>query len=133
MPIVSVGAAVVKTVSKGTGGLIAWVTPAIVLVVYGAVLWPIRYEVDAENLVIRFGRFRKRIPLRDIIRFSPSRNPLSSPALSHNRRRITYGERKWVLISPADRTGFAAAIRERAPDAIIDECLLLPMTPRITP
>lgn len=132
--LVAISVAVAATVSAGMGGLGAWVTPVIMLVVFRAVVWPIRYDVDPEQLVIHFGFFRKRVPVHEIARVTPSRNPLSSPALSLDRLRIDYRKGKCVLISPADRAGFALAIRDRAPSAVIDE-RLLPATkaPRTAP
>jgi hypothetical protein len=39
-----------------------------------------------------------------------TRNPLSSPALSLDRLKITYGNGKRIMISPADKIGFLKAI-----------------------
>ncbi len=122
--VVAISVAVAATVSAGVAGLAAWFTPVVMLVVFRALVWPIRYDIEAEHLAVHFGFARKRIALSEITRLTPSRNPLSSPALSLDRIRIDYGDRKWVLISPADRSGFATAIQERVPGAAIDERLL---------
>jgi len=85
----------------------------IVLAFLGAlgwgVVWPITYTVGDTHLTIRAGRLRTRIPFGDIIAVSPSKNILSSPALSMNRLKIAYGK-TWVLISPKDRAGFLDAL-----------------------
>ena len=52
---------------------------------------------------------------------TPTRNPLSSPALSLDRLRVTHrassGERG-LLISPADTAGFLAALAEHCPQLV---------------
>ena len=40
----------------------------------------------------------------------PTRDPLSSPALSLDRLKVSYGPKKHVLISPANKAGFLSAI-----------------------
>ncbi|MFQ5610075.1 MAG: PH domain-containing protein [Woeseiaceae bacterium] len=41
----------------------------------------------------------------------PTRNPLSSPALSLDRLKITYGPKnRKVLVSPADKESFVQAL-----------------------
>jgi hypothetical protein len=68
------------------------------------------YVVDNGELFISCGPVRKRIQLRDIKSATPSKNPLSSPALSLDRILITYGENKSILISPENKKGFLKAI-----------------------
>lgn len=60
------------------------------------------------------GRLGWDIPLSDIDEVPPSDSPLSSPALSLDRLRVSYrarGADRFVLISPQDKGGF---IRELA-------------------
>lgn len=81
------------------------------LIVVGILLglaYPIRYGLDDEQLIVRFGLARSRIPLVDITKVEPTRNPLASPALSLDRLSIVYGTglTGTVMISPADRDGF---------------------------
>jgi len=68
------------------------------------------YVVDNGELFISCGPVRKRIQLADIKSATPSKNPLSSPALSLDRILITYGENKSILISPENKKGFLKAI-----------------------
>jgi len=76
-------------------GLLAWV------------LLSTNYRFDDAMLIICSGPFRWRVPLREIQSIEPSRNPLSSPALSLDRLCIQYGAaRRFILISPRDRDGF---------------------------
>ena len=68
------------------------------------------YEVTNTDLRVVSGPFRWTIPLSDITDVQPTRNPLSSPALSLDRLKVSYGKRKFVLVSPADKDGFIRAI-----------------------
>ncbi len=71
------------------------------------------YIVDGNELRIRSGPFRWRVVLKDIHRVSPTRSPWSSPALSLNRLRIEYGNGKWVLVSPVQRSEFIRSLDVR--------------------
>jgi hypothetical protein len=66
------------------------------------------YVLDQEHLKIRCGPFRWSIPVREIRHVEPTRNPLSSPALSLDRLRIEYGNGKSLMISPRDTEQFLA-------------------------
>ncbi len=68
------------------------------------------YEVDNEQLLIRSGPFRWRIPLAEITSVKPSRSLLSSPALSLDRLEICYSRQRAVLVSPKDKAGFIRAL-----------------------
>jgi hypothetical protein len=77
-------------------------------------LWVIgatRYTVGDGELRIVSGPFRWRVALRDIRTVRPTRNPLSSPALSLDRLRIEYGASKWIMVSPRDQDAFVRALR----------------------
>ncbi len=69
------------------------------------------YVVEHDELLVVSGPFRWRIPLADITGVEPTRNPLSSPALSMDRLKVMYGKRKFVLVSPEDKDGFIRALR----------------------
>ncbi len=68
------------------------------------------YRVDRTVLKIYCGPFWWTVNIADIESVAETRSPLSSPALSLDRIRINYGERRWVMVSPADKQGFYAAI-----------------------
>lgn len=70
------------------------------------------YEVGETELRIVSGPFRWKIPFEDIVEIKPTRNPLSAPALSMDRLKITYGRRKFMLVSPANKEGFIAALEQ---------------------
>lgn len=96
------------------GGL----TAAFSLVLLGAVLplWVLsgtHYAVNDTGLRIASGPFRWRIPLSEIESITPTRNPLSSPALSLDRLRIEYGGGRWIMVSPRDKERFLLEFRAR--------------------
>ena len=87
-----------------------------VLALYVGLVFPMQYGLDDEHLHVRFGRCRQRIPLADIAEVRPTRNPLSSPALSLDRLHVQFGQGvfKAVMISPADRDRFLDDLAQRA-------------------
>jgi hypothetical protein len=68
------------------------------------------YEVGSEVLTIRSGPFRWTIPISSIRSIEASRSLIASPALSLNRLRVRYGNRKSILVSPRDVQGFKRAL-----------------------
>jgi len=72
------------------------------------------YEIDGDTLFVHSSFITWRVPIREIRSVTPTRNPSSSPALSLDRLRIEYGH-KVILISPADRERFMAALRSVNP------------------
>lgn len=87
----------------------------LVIALLFSVLTRTHYTVTDKELRVVSGPFRRSISLSDITSIEPSRNPLSSPALSLDRLKVTYGKRKFVLISPADKAGFLDAVRRATP------------------
>ena len=75
-----------------------------------AILKSTFYVVADGTLRIVSGPFRWKIAISDITGITPTRNPLSSPALSLDRLKVTYGKRRFVMVSPADKDGFMKAI-----------------------
>jgi membrane protein YdbS with pleckstrin-like domain len=70
------------------------------------------YTIAHGELRVVSGPFRRTVPLAEITSIEPSRNPLSSPALSLDRLKVSYGDNKYILISPADKTGFLSAVED---------------------
>lgn len=93
------------------------VIPVVVLLLYGAVGFPMSYETASEKLIVRHGLCATRIPYSEIHTVYPIRNALSSPALSLDRVEIKYGQAGSVLISPAKRLDFLKEMRTRVPHA----------------
>jgi hypothetical protein len=95
-----------------------WLASLILLLVVAFMAYLLaatRYTITSHDLLIVCGPFRQRLPLASIVSIMPSHNPLSSPALSLDRLEIRYGKFDSVLISPADKTGFLAALHQLNP------------------
>lgn len=73
------------------------------------------YTLTSGDLLVRSGPFRWRVPLAEIQEITPTRNPLSSPALSLDRLEIVYGKGRRLLISPRERNRFLRALVEQVP------------------
>jgi len=71
------------------------------------------YTLEDTELRVRSGPFRWSVPIREITAITPTRNPLSSPALSLDRLRIDYGRGRSLMISPADKDGFLRELERR--------------------
>lgn len=69
-----------------------------------------RYTITESEVLIVCGPLAWQVPVQQITRIRPTRNPLSSPALSLDRLEIRYGKYDSVLVSPADQAGFLAAL-----------------------
>jgi hypothetical protein len=74
-----------------------------------------RYELDGRTLTARSGPFRWRVDLATVDAVTPTRSPLSSPALSLDRLAIRYGKGRTILVSPAERDRFLAALARAEP------------------
>lgn len=90
---------------------------AVLLLAFGAlpvwILLATRYVLSDEELRIRCGPFKWTVPLREITAVTPTRSPLSSPALSLDRLRIDYGNGRSILISPEQRNAFLRSLEAR--------------------
>jgi membrane protein YdbS with pleckstrin-like domain len=103
----SVGVAVALLREGGVPVVV--MVPVVVVLGAGLPLWTLfgtRYELTPGRLRIRCGPFRWTVPLNEIRAVTPTRNPLSSPALSLDRLRIDYGRGSSVMISPRDQARF---------------------------
>ena len=100
--------------SAAIGVLILLASTALILVLSV----PTSYIIGQEELVIRSGFVRYRIPLRSIQRVYPTRNPLSAPAWSLRRLGIDYDRerhrRGFALISPERQEDFLRLLAARA-------------------
>lgn len=106
MAMSTIGCVVAVSVSPAAGWWIAAVTLPIGI---GLPLWMFlgtSYTVTADNLLIRGGPLKWRVPIADITGITATSNQLSSPALSMDRLRIDYARGKSVMISPRDKPAF---------------------------
>lgn len=70
-----------------------------------------RYTVSEQTLLIEAGFVTKiTVDIPSIRKLEETNDPISSPAASLDRIRVTYGDRKTVLISPKDKDGFIHAL-----------------------
>ncbi len=92
--------------------LVVAATSVLVCALLFAILKNTYYLVEDAALRVVSGPFRWTIAISDIIEITPTRNPLSSPALSLDRLKVVYGKRRYVLVSPADKEGFIRAIED---------------------
>jgi hypothetical protein len=112
--------AVPALLKPGRGQFIIMV--AVILFVGWIWFWT-GYEISDDELKIRCGPFRQRIPLQEIKEIKKTRSPLSAPACSLDRMEIKYGKSKRVMISPADKENFINTIVEKSPHIQLAEDL----------
>lgn len=105
----------VELIAAGTSGfwwiLVITVGAGIVLPLW--LLLGTRYTLQPDQLTVRSGPLKWRIPVADISAITPTRSTMSSPALSRDRLRIDYGPGRWVMVSPRDKQRFIKDV-ERA-------------------
>lgn len=77
------------------------------------------YVLTDTALLVRSGPFRWKIPLNDIQQVRPTRNPLSSPALSLDRLGI-HRTRGYLMISPEDKRAFLEDLVTRTPGLVLE-------------
>jgi hypothetical protein len=70
-----------------------------------------------EQLVVRGGILRYRIPYADITDIAPSREIWAAPALSLQRVEISHGPGRFALVSPRERERFIAELEKRVQTA----------------
>ncbi|MDC4305773.1 PH domain-containing protein [Acinetobacter baumannii] len=87
---------------------------SLVILVIWLPIFSTYYVVETNILVIKSLIFRWKINIDDITQIEPTHNPLSSPALSLDRLKISYmknGRIAKVIISPKDKEGFLNTLR----------------------
>lgn len=85
-------------------------TTTLVYLLVASILLRTHYTVEGGVLTIACGPITRTIKLDEITRVTETRSVLSSPALSLDRLRIQYRKNRSIMISPADKRGFLAAI-----------------------
>ncbi len=77
---------------------------------------PCRYTLKADHLHIQAGLLHDKVPYTEILEATPTRNPLSAPALSLDRVKIHLAKGSfpgYKLISPAQKDKFLAELTSR--------------------
>jgi hypothetical protein len=100
--------AVVAVASSASAGVL-WMSAALSAIAAFLPVWLLlstRYAIEPGQVVIRSGPFRWHIPIAEITDIVPTSNALSSPALSLDRLRISYGRGRVLMISPRDKEQF---------------------------
>ena len=118
IPLAMPGLALLALSTTPHGDCLAWIPVATLLFVTLVVCWTFvatYYELSADELVARCGPFRWRVPLAEVTGVRESRTLRSGPALSMDRLEVLYGNGKVLVISPADKAGFVAAVQQRMP------------------
>jgi PH (Pleckstrin Homology) domain-containing protein len=95
-----------------------WLPIILTVLVATIVVWVVLstyYEFEGDLLVAHSGPFSWRIPVKEISGVRESTSVRSGPALSMDRIEIAFGDGRVLLISPADKAGFLAALRRRSP------------------
>jgi hypothetical protein len=80
---------------------------------YATLLWPCRYLLGDDEILVRSGVLEWRIPYASIRRLELSCSFWLAPALSVWRVKIVLADGSTQLISPHDRTHFVSDLRER--------------------
>ena len=112
--VVVMSIAATRVNSAGEATILIVAALAIVALI-GSMLIGTHYTVEGDTLRIACGPFRKKVPIDAIESVEPTRNPLSSPALSLDRLLIRYGSRR-IMVSPADKAGFLKAVGQELAD-----------------
>lgn len=94
----------IKVITASSAGW--WVLLITVGLGVGLPLWLLLgtyYSIERDQLLIKSGPFKWKVPIDDITSITPTSDAISGPALSLERLRIEYGRGASVLISPRDR------------------------------
>lgn len=73
------------------------------------------YVLTDTLLLVKWGPFASRIPVASIYKLRATHTILASPALSLDRIEVLARQGPYAVISPADKGGFVAALRQRVP------------------
>jgi hypothetical protein len=95
------------------------VLPALILLGVAPLLL-ISYELTDTEIVVRQGWLRWRMPFARLRTLKATRAIWSSPALSLDRIEIQTDRGLWLMVSPADKAGFVAAIRAKVPTVALE-------------
>ncbi len=73
------------------------------------------YVLTDTMLLVKSGPFTSRIPVASIYKLRATHTIVASPALSLDRIEVLARQGPYTVISPADKRGFIAAVRQRVP------------------
>jgi hypothetical protein len=104
--------------ASSTGIIVSTVGLAIASLAPLWLLISTHYQVDSTFLQIQAGPFYWRVPLEQIRAITASRALVSSPALSVNRLKIDYGQKRSILVSPKNKVAFIEALGHQPADVL---------------
>ncbi|WP_017728225.1 PH domain-containing protein [Halalkalibacterium ligniniphilum] len=82
------------------------------------------YTIEEKRLVIRYGPFKKVVMIAEISKINKVKNPMSAPALSMDRLKITYGKLfGFAVISPINQNKFVQVLVQKNPNIQLDDRL----------
>ena len=93
--------------------LITALTVVLVLCLLAWLYFTTSYTITAESLFVKSGPFTRVVSLREITSIEPTHSAATAPALSLDRLLIRYGSDSELIVSPADKQSFVAAIKKR--------------------
>lgn len=121
VPLGALATAIPLTASGDAGAaIVGWAVLAAVIGLYVGIVWPVRYELAEDALVVRFGLVRSRIPYMRIRGAAPTRSILAAPALSMDRLALDTGMSLPLIISPERRDAFLDDLAARVPLLVRD-------------
>jgi len=89
---------------------------AFIIVLLCILFFGTKYVIEADELIVYGGIYKKRIPIKQIRSLRPSKNPLSAPAMSIDRIEITFDPHiQVILISPKEKELFVKKLLEINP------------------
>ncbi|WP_456271222.1 PH domain-containing protein [Bacillus sp. AK031] len=91
---------------EGEGTFAGVIVPVLAAILIIWLMFATYYEINGNVLKVAAGPLRYKIDITSIKSVKPTRNPLSSPALSIDRLEIKYNKWNTVLISPKDKERF---------------------------
>lgn len=84
------------------------------------IIYSTYYVIDKNILTIRSSFIvNRKIDILRIQKIEDSYNPLSAPAVSLDRLKITYNNGLWTLISPKDKEGFIKHLKTIQPGIVV--------------
>ena len=110
------GIAFVALFTAPQGNRLLWVPVGMLFLAAAIICWifiATYYELKRDQLVIHCGPFSWRIPLAEVSGIHESDSVRSGPALSMDRLEIVFGGGKVLVVSPADKGRFVAAVQQR--------------------
>ena len=116
IPLAMPAAALVILFTAPQGSRALWIPVGMLFLAAAIVCWTFAatyYELSDDQLAAHCGPFTWHVPLAEVTGIHESNSVRSGPALSLDRLEILYGGGKVLLISPADKAGFVAAVEQR--------------------